>query len=97
MNKPKQVAPFKRDGAMLMNVPIKYDDRVELMKTNPGLLPKDKSGGLGALGISGSHTPSRSVLGDISNQNNPGILRNKTTSGVPGNSRKWSEVVSQRG
>ncbi len=57
-----------------MNVPIDYDDEVEFLKTNPGLLPKEKLEGMGALGISGSHTPSRSVLGDISNRNNPGIL-----------------------
>ncbi len=97
LNKPKQGAPFIKDRAMLMNVPINYDDRVEYLKTNPGLLPKDKLEDLGALGISGSHAPSRSVLGDIINRNKPGILRNKATLVVPGNNEIWSEVVSQKG
>ncbi len=97
LNKPNQGAPFRKDRAMLMNVPIDYDDGAEFLKTNPGLIPKDKSEGLGALGISGFDTPSRSVLGDISNQNIPGNLRNETTLGVSGNGVRWSEVVSQRG
>ncbi len=97
LNKPKQEAPFRKDRAMLMNVPIDYDDRVEFLKTNPSLLPKDKLEDLGALGISGSHALSRSVLGDIINRNKPVILRNKATLEVPGNNVSWSEVVIQEG
>ena len=80
-----------------MNIPVEYDDRVEFFKTNPALLPANVKNDLGASGINRSRTPSRSVLGDISNRNNPGTLRNKTTLRVPRNSVSWSEVVSQRG
>ena len=31
-NKPNQGAPFRKDRAILMNTPIDYDDRVELLK-----------------------------------------------------------------
>ncbi len=37
LNKLKQGALFRRDRAMLMKVPINYDDRVGILKTNPGL------------------------------------------------------------
>ena len=34
LNKPKQGSPFRKDRAMLMNVPVDYDDTVEFLKTN---------------------------------------------------------------
>ncbi len=95
LNKPKQGAPFRKDSVMLMNTPIDYNDRVEFSKTNPGVLPKGKKNDLGSSRIRRSHSPSRSVLGDIGNRDRPGILRNKTDSGVPGNTVSWSEVVYQ--
>ncbi len=29
LNKPKQGATFKKDGAILMNAPVEYDDQIE--------------------------------------------------------------------
>ena len=38
LNKPKQGAAFRRDGAMLMNCPEEYDNIVECLSTDPRLL-----------------------------------------------------------
>ena len=41
LNKPKTGAAFRKDRAMLMNVPVEYDDHVEFCATHPDLLPKE--------------------------------------------------------
>ena len=40
LTKPKQGTPFKKDRALLQNVPIDYDDKVERKRTHPVLLPR---------------------------------------------------------
>ena len=39
LTKLKQGTPFKKDRALLQNVPIDYDDGVEHKRTHPALLP----------------------------------------------------------
>ena len=87
LNKPKHGTPFKKDRAMLMNVPLKYDDELEFKNTHPLLLPKEDS--LGAIETKKSNAPSRSVLGDIRNVPRAGILTNR---GSSGNKIKWSDI-----
>ncbi len=43
LNKPKHGTPFKKDHAMLMNVPIGYYDDLEFKNTHPALLPQEKN------------------------------------------------------
>ncbi len=42
LNKLNKGSSFNKDRVMLMNVPVDYDDRVEFVQTNPGLLPQKK-------------------------------------------------------
>ncbi len=98
LNKPKQGLPFRTDRAMLMNVPVDYDDDKELAKTHARLLPE--SAGSENLALPNLTQPvkaSRSALGNIENvkldHRVPGITG-------PGNTRKsvsWSEVARGRG
>ncbi len=74
LNKPKHGTPFKKDQAMLMNVPVGYDDDLEFRNTNPALLPKDDN--LGVIEAKNPNAPSRSVLGDLGNRSPRGILTN---------------------
>ena len=39
--KPKQGSPWRRDIAMLMNIPEDYDDEQERIRSHPSLLPED--------------------------------------------------------
>ena len=41
LTKPKQGNPFKKDRALLQNVPIDYDDKVERKRSHPALLPRN--------------------------------------------------------
>lgn len=41
LNKPKQGAIFRRNRAMLMNVPVDYDDEIERKSTHPDLLGEE--------------------------------------------------------
>ncbi len=43
LNKPKQLAPLRKDRSILMNVPVEYDNGVECLKMNPALLPADQN------------------------------------------------------
>ncbi len=96
-NKPKQGLPFRTDRAMLMNVPVDYDDDKELVKTHAALLPE--SAGSENLALPNLEQPvkaSRSVLGNIKNvkldHQVPGITGpGKTTKSV-----SWSEVMRGR-
>ena len=40
LTKPKQGTPFKKDRALLQNVPINYDNKVERKRTHHALLPR---------------------------------------------------------
>ena len=76
---------------MLMNVPVGYDDDLEFRNTHPDVLPRDDN--LGAVKAKKPNAPSRSVLGDIKNVSQSGIL----TKGVSSrNTVKWSDIA-QRG
>ena len=65
LNKAKHGTPFKRDRAMLMNVPLAYDNELEFKNTHPALLTKGAN--LADIETQESNAPSRSVLGDIEN------------------------------
>ena len=41
LNKPEQGAKFRLDRAELMNVPVDYDDNVEMRRTHPKLMSDD--------------------------------------------------------
>ena len=66
LNKPKQGAGFKKDRAVLMNVPVEYDDDVELSRTHIDLLPKLEQ--VQPVMEKTPMTDCRSVLGDIGNR-----------------------------
>ena len=72
LNKPKHGTSFKKDRAVLMNVPLKYDDDLELRNTHPALLPQEDK--LEVIEAKKPNAPSRSVLGDIGNAPRAGIL-----------------------
>ena len=93
LNKSKTGASFRKDRAMLMNVPIAYDDNVEFRATHPSLLPNSDKENLGDAGIDRPRIPSRSVLGDHANRDIPGILKNDKNPGSPVNNVRWSDVV----
>ncbi len=80
---------------MLMNLSVEYDDGVEFLEMNSGLLPADKKDNLGAPGIDRFHNPSRSVLGDIRNRDRPGVLQDEKQPGDSGNTVRWSDMVRQ--
>ena len=88
LNKPKHGTPFKKDRAKLMNVPLAYDNDLELKNTHAALLPKEDS--LGAIETQKSNAPSRSVLGDIGNVPRSGILTNR---GSSRNKIKWLDMA----
>ncbi len=92
LNKPKQGTPFKKDRAMLMNVPIGYDDNWEFRNTHPALLPQDEN--LGAIKAKKPIAPSRSVLGELGNKSPPGILTNGGSNDKDKYRVSWAGVVS---
>ncbi len=53
-----------------MNVPMDYDNELELINTHPDLLPQEDKIILKKMKIYGSKFPSRSVLGDLGNGGN---------------------------
>ncbi len=79
LKKPKHGTPFKKDQAMLMNVPISYDDDLEFRNTHPALLPQDDN--LGVIKAKKPIAPSRSVLGELGNRSPPGVLTNRGSNG----------------
>ncbi len=79
---------------MLMIVPFEYDDCVELLMTNPALLPINDKNNLEASGIKKSCAPNKSVLGDIGNRDQPGILKKEQVSRGSSNNVLWSHMVS---
>ncbi len=66
LNKSKHGTPFKKNQAMLMNVPIEYNYLVKVKMTHPDILPVAEKTGLEVIGINKSHTFNMSVLLDIS-------------------------------
>ena len=88
LNKPKHGTPFKKDQAKLMNVPLVYNNDLELENTHPALLTKEDK--LGVIETQKSNDPSRSVLGDIRNVFPAGIL---TNGGSSGNKIKWAGIA----
>ena len=67
LNKPKQGMSFRKDRAVLMNVPVEYDDDLELSRTHVDLLPSPKQ----VQSVTEKTSPvtdCRSVLGDIGNR-----------------------------
>ena len=69
LNKPKQGAPFRKDQAIVMDVPEKYDDNVEYCRTHPDILPLEDKENLEHVGSSKRPpSSSRSVLKDVGNQ-----------------------------
>ena len=88
LNKPKTGAAFRKDWAMLMNVPVEYDDHVEFRATHPDLLPKEDKR-LETLEVPEPQDSSRSVLSDIGNH----VKLPKTGGVKSGNRVSWSSVV----
>ena len=65
LNKPKQGLPFRTDRAMLMNIPVNYDDDEERAKTHAKLLPEPAgSEDLALPSLTQPVKASRSVLGN---------------------------------
>ena len=94
LNKPKHGTPFKKDRAMLMNVPVGYDDDLEFRNTHPALLPQDEN--LGTIKAKKPIVPSRSVLGELGNRSPPGILTNGGSNDRGKYNVSWAGVVSGR-
>ena len=68
LNKPKQGLPFRTDRAMLMNIPVNYDDDEERAKTHAKLLPEPAgSEDLALPSLTQPVKASRSMLGNIQN------------------------------
>ena len=77
LNKSKQGGPFRKDRAMLMSVPVEYDDNVEFCRTHKELLPNNEKENLDHDQAPRKLTSSsRSVLGEVEyHENIPGVLR----------------------
>ena len=58
LNKPNQGSPFRKDCAMLMDIPEEYDNSVEYRRTHPGLLPNYGKENLDHVGASEKPTSS---------------------------------------
>ena len=95
LNKPKQGGPFRKDRAMLMGVPVEYDDNVEYHRTHQELLPNDEKENLDHDQAPKKLTSSsRSVLGEVEYPENiPGVLRQVAPARKSGNKVSWSDVV----
>ena len=97
LNKPKQGTPFRTDRAVLMNVPVDYNDEEEQKVTHADLLPQPQDDvDLAIPELNQPDKASRSVLGDIGNtkrDSGPGTSR----TGNGGKSVSWAELVRGRG
>ena len=95
LNKPKQGGTFRKDSAMLMGVPVEYDDDVEYRRTRQELLPGNVKENLDHVRAPKKPTSSnRSMLGEVGNSENiPGVLKQVHTAGNSGNRVSWSDVV----
>ncbi len=86
LNEPKNVTPFRKDQAKLMNVAVGYENDKEMQNNYPDLLPKDDS--LKSAGIKRSRVPSRSMLGKLCNIVLHGICRTRESK-IRGNKVMW--------
>ena len=95
LNKPKQGAPFRKDRAMLMGIPVEYDDHVEYRRTQQELLPKEDKENLDGLRPSKKPmTSSRSVLGQVGNSPIiPGVLKQNGNTATSTDKVSLSDVV----
>ena len=95
LNKPKQGGPFRKDRAMLMGVPVEYDDDVEYHRTHQELLPNSDKENLDDVRAPDKPTSSsRSVLGEVGNSGNiPGVLKHADTARNSRNRVSWSDMV----
>ena len=95
LNKPKQGAPFRKDPAMMMDVPVEYDNNVKYFRTHPNLLPpEDKEN----LELDGSYkiplSSSRSVLKNVRNQDKLlGVPVKNIHARKSVNKVNWSDMV----
>ena len=92
LNKAKHGTPFKKDRAMLMNVPLAYDDDFEFRNTHPDLLPSENS--LKTIETQSPIVSSRSVLGGIRNTSPHEIRANRGSTNEDKYKVTWAGVVS---
>ena len=97
LNKPKQGGPFRKDRAMLMGVPVEYDDNVEYHRTHQELLPSNEKENLDHVRALKKPTSfSRRMVGKVGNSENiSGVLKQVDTAGNSGNRVSWSNVVRE--
>ena len=98
LSKPNQGAGFRRDRSLLMNVPVDYDDDLELSRTHIDLLPKQKQV-QPVTEKTALVTDCRSVLGDIGNRDVKSVAtpRGKSVGVTWADKVRWGRKVAPSG